>query len=101
MPTIEYPEQHKNDVWNVPDGLFHISHGLLLGGKQAAKRLGVCKQILYRDADDLDLTVVRRNCLHGGRYFLVTEIENLIRQEQRRARKFGRKSVLRTAQRGY
>lgn len=65
MPTIQYPECHKNDIWNVPDGLFHISLGLMLGGKQAAKILGCCREILYRDADNLNLTVLRRNLLHS------------------------------------
>jgi hypothetical protein len=73
----------------------------LLGGKKTAKLLGCCKQILYRDADDLDLTVVRRNCLHGGRYFLVTEIDHLVRERKKEAARFGRKSVIKTAQRGY
>jgi hypothetical protein len=99
--AIEYPEYHENEVWNVPDNLFHHSLGLLLGGKQAAKRLGCCKQILYRNADSFNLTVVRRNLLHGGRYFLVTEIDALIRKQKKEAQRFGRKSVEKIAQRGY
>lgn len=99
--TIQYPANHVNEVWNVPDGLFHKSLGLMLGGKATAKRLGCCRQILYRDADDLNLTVVRRNCLHGGRYFLVTEINHLIREREKEAARFGRKRVQKIAQRGY
>lgn len=101
MPRVYYPEYHENDVWNVPDNLFHQSLGLMLGGKQTAKLLGCCKQVLYREADDLGLTVVRRNRLQGGRYFLVTELNHLIRERKKRAERFGRKSVIKTAQRDY
>ena len=101
MQNIRYPEYHENEVWNVPDGLFHKSHGLMIGVKETCKRLGFCREILYRDADSLNLTVVRRNLMHGGRYFLVNEIEGLIRERQKRAEKFGRKSVEKIAQRGY
>ena len=92
MSSIQYPEHHKNDVWNVPDRYYHKSLGLLLGGRQAAKFLGCCKEILYRDADDLDLTVLRRNLLHGGRYFLVSELEALIRERQKLKGKLDRKA---------
>lgn len=97
MSRIEYPAHHVNEVWNVPDTYFHHSLGLMLGGQQAAKRLGCCRQLLYRDADNLNLTVVRRNRLHGGRYFLVTEIDHLIRQRQKEAARFGRKRVQKIA----
>ena len=98
---VYYPAHHENEVWNVPDNLFHRSLGLLLGGQETAKLLGCCRQILYRDADSLDLTVVRRNLVHGGRYFLVTEINHLISERKKRAARFGRKSVEKIAQRGY
>ena len=99
MSNIQYPQHHVNEVWNIPDTYFHHSLGLLIGGGQAAKRLNCCRQLLYRDADNLNLTVVRRNRVHGGRYFLVTEIDHLIRQRQKVARSFGRKSVQRIARR--
>lgn len=95
----EYPSHHENEVWNVPDTYFHHSLGLLLGGKEASRRLGCCRQILYRDADNLNLTIVRRNRVHGGRYFLVTEIEHLISERKKLAGRFGRKSVKRIARR--
>lgn len=101
MATIYYPEYHRGDVWNVPDGLFHPCLGLMLGGKKTAKLLGCCKQVLYRDADELGLTVVRRNSLQGGRYFLVTEIDHLIRERKKLAARFGRKRAIKRAQRGY
>lgn len=101
MPRVYYPEYHENEVWNVPDNLFHQSLGLMVGGKKACELLGCCREILYREADDLDLTVVRRNRMHGGRYFLVTEINHLIRERKKRAARFGRKRVTKTAQRGY
>jgi len=97
MPLIRYPARHKNDVWNLPDTYFHPCLGLLIGGRLAAKRLGCCFEILYRDADRLDLTVVRRNRNHQGRYFLVTEIEHLISERKKLAGRFGRKSVKRIA----
>jgi hypothetical protein len=57
--------------------------GLLYGGKKAASLLNCSRETLYRKADDLDLTVVRRNRLHGGRYFLVNEIHALIQKRSR------------------
>lgn len=93
MPSILYPKHHVNEVCNVPDHLFHPCLGLMLGGKVTARRLGCCKEILYRDADDLNLTVVRRNHLHLGRYFLVSEIDALIKQRQKYADRFGRRMV--------
>ena len=99
MSSIRYPAHHENEVWNLPDTYFHPSLGLLIGGRKAAKLLGCCKEILYRDADDLDLTVVRRNRLHGGRYFLVSELEALIREMAKNKGKFGRKAVQKIADR--
>lgn len=97
MPNIAFPLHHKNEVWNVPDYYFHPCLGLMLGGKLTAKRLGCCREILYRDADALNLTVVRRNRVHGGRYFLLNEIDKLERDRKREAQRFGRKMVKRIA----
>ena len=80
MPKGYIPPHHKNEVWNVPDSLFHPGMGLLYGGKMAANLLNWSRETLYRKADEMDLTVVRRNRLHGGRYFLVNEIHALVKK---------------------
>ena len=99
MSSIQYPAHHKHEVWNVPDTYYHKSLGLLLGGRQAAKFLGCCKELLYRDADNLDLTILRRNRLHGGRYFLVSELEALIREREKLKGKLGRRAFQKIANR--
>lgn len=75
--------------------------GLLIGGGLAAKQLGVGRHLLYRDADNLDLTVLRRNRLHGGRYFLVNEIDNLINSRRKAAHRFNSKRAKKLARRSY
>ena len=99
MSNIRYPAHHYNQIWNLPDTYFHPALGLLMGGRKAAKFLGCCKEILYRDADNLNLTVVRRNRLHGGRYFLVSELEALIEKRAKYKGKFDRKLAQKIARR--
>jgi len=74
MKKARHVTEHRKDIWNPP--LWALQAGISVKISGAARMLGIGITKLNYKADELGLTVLRGP--HKARYFLISEIEELI-----------------------